>query len=224
VAPAPYDRRKNRYLSFAPNNGADSVAFRVQRTTAPAGSCWVQVPGQNPFQGGNVNNADANTALCGTDPVFRVWTEPVIHVGDCEIIPVADYTIFTNSPGPIENPVGLAVSTILLPSGGKLWGDNVGSNNGAEWTPPNQITNVNDVTSLLAFISGAAIRPHITVANLQAISSSDPCLNAQVNASDVLIAVQAVAGATYGPASTTKPITFAGCAVAPTAGCPCCGN
>ena len=207
-APAPHNRRKNRYLSFAPNNGSNSVAFRVKKTTAPTGSCWVQAP--------VASGSDINTAKCAAVPVFRVWTEPVIHVGDCETIPVADYTIFANSPRPVENPMGLAVPTILLPSLNlKMWADNVGINNGTEWTPPNQFTNVNDILSLLAFISNAVIRPEFAVANLQAISSADSCLNPFVNTADVLISVRAVAGDTNGPPNTGKIVDPALCPACP---------
>lgn len=205
---APHDRRKNRYISFRPNNGANSVAFRVVKTTSPVGSCWVQTPAQN----GN----DQYSAKCDATPVFRVWTEPVVHVGDCEIIPVASYTIFANSAGPFENPTGLIVPTITLPSlNSKLWGDAVGVNNGSEWTAPNQFTNVQDVLGILAFITNATIKPEFTVANLQAISSTDSCLNAFVNTSDVLIVVRATAGDSYGPPNSTKILAPALCPVCP---------
>lgn len=206
-APAPHDRRKNRYISFAPNNGSHTVAFRVSKTTVPGGSCWVQAP--------VTSGADINTAKCDAAPVFRVWTEPVIHVGDCEIIPVADYEVAATSDGAVFSS-SLAVGTILLPAlNSKLWGDAVGSNNGSEWTPPNQLTNVNDVLSLLAYISSAAIRPQFTVANLQAISAADSCLNSLVNTSDVLISVQAISGNAYGPPATAKFIDPALCPVCP---------
>ena len=207
LAPFPHNRTKNRYISFAPNNGAEMVAFRVDKTSSPVGSCWVQAPVQS--------GANQYTATCAAAPVFRVWTEPAVHVGDCEIIPVASYEIrasrdaiaFTN-PHP--------VNTIALPSANnKLWGDVCGINNGTEWSPPNQFTNVNDVLALLAFISGAAIRPQFTVANLQAISSADSCLNAFVNTADVQVSVRAIAGDSYGPPATGKIINPALCPVCP---------
>lgn len=213
-APPPHDRRKNRYVSFRLDDTGQVVAYRVQKTTFPPGSCWVKAPVQS--------GADQYTATCGWSPVYRVWTEPVVHVGDCEIIPAADYTIYVNAPGGWQNPTGLAVSTILVPSiNNKLWGDNVGTNNGVEWTAPDQLTNVNDVLSLLAFIGNQTIRPHFTVANLQAISSDDSCLNAQVNTADVLIAVRAVAGDSYGMPSTSKITYIPECGYA---NCPCCGE
>lgn len=206
-APAPHDRPKNRYISFAPDSSF-LVGFRVQKTTVPSGSCWVQAPVQS--------GPDQYTAKCDANPVFRIWTEPVVHVGDCEIIPVSTYNIFTNMPGPVEIPTPLVVQTIPLPSlNSKLWGDAVGSNNGVEWTPPNQFTNVQDVLAILSFITGAAIQPHFTVANLQAISSFDSCLNSFVNTSDVLISVRAIAGDSYGPPSSGKIVDPTLCPVCP---------
>jgi len=217
-AAPPYDWPMNRYVAFAPNNPGQTVAFRVQKTTAPTGTCWVQTPIASP-------GADQFTAACGAVPVFRIWDEPVVLVGDCEIIPVAAYEVFASLPGPVENPSGLAVQTIDLPIlNNKNWGDNVGSNTGTEWTPPNRFTNVNDVLSLLSFISGASVRPVFPVVNLQSISSSDPCLNPNVNAADVLIAVHAVAGGTYGPPSTSKFNDPTLCNQASSMACPCCGN
>lgn len=206
-AAAPHDRPKNRYISFTPNNGANVVAFRVTKSTAPTGSCWVQSPVQSGF--------DQYTARCDAAPVFRVWNEPVVHVGDCEIIPVADYDITTTADGSVFSP-SLAIGTIPVPSlNAKLWGDLVGGNNGVEWTPPNQFTNVQDVLAILAFIGAAPIQPQFTAANLQAISSVDSCLNAFINTSDVLIAVRAVAGDSYGPPTTSKLLDPTLCPVCP---------
>ncbi len=92
----------------------------------------------------------------------------------------------------------------------KLWGDLVGTNNDLDWTPPNQFTNVNDVLAILAYITNATIKPTFQQANLQAISSTDPCINAFVNTADVLAGVKAVAGDPY--PFTTDP---ASCPVCP---------
>ena len=57
-----------------------------------------------------------------------------------------------------------------------------GNFNGVEWTPPNQIGSVNDILAILARI--AIRRCRFQVANLQAISSADSCLNPFVNTVD----------------------------------------
>ena len=184
ICPSP-ESRKNRYISFVPRNSVGDVAFRVDKLSAPTGSCWVSAP-------------DAlGNSRCASTPVFRNWNDTVVHFGDCAITPVADYRIVSTADGTVFSDP-LHVSTIALPAvNGKLWGDVVGFSNGLEWTPPNQITNVNDVLAILAYITSAAIKPTFQQANLQAISSTDPCLNAFVNTADVLAGVKAVAGDPY---------------------------
>ncbi len=149
-------------------------------------------------------------------PVFRVWTEPVVHLGDCEIIPTSTYTVLVNASGPLENPNGLVRHTIDMPTfNSKVWGDTVGVNSGTEWTAPNRFTSVQDVLAILAFINGSAIRPEFTAANLQAVSAPDSCLNAFINVADLLICNQAISGANYGAPATGKITNTTSCPVCP---------
>jgi len=177
----------------------------------PGGSCWVQDPKQssNPVPAQD----DQYTAECGPDPVFRVWTEPVVHVGDCEIIPASTYEIYTNAPGPIENPTPLVIQTAWTPSlNYKLGGDIVGINNGTEWTVPNQFANVNDALAMLAIIASNGIRPHFTAANVRGPSASDGgCLNPNVNVADTQMITLSIAGASYGPPTTLQPVDPGAC-------------
>lgn len=195
AAIAPHDVRKNRYVSFLPNNPAVlDIAFRIKKKIqgvyVPIG--WVGIPDAN----GN--------AKVETDPIYRGWPETVVHVGDCEVIPVADYELDATADG-LRYSAPMEVGTILLPNLNlKLWGDLVGVNNGTQWTAPNQFTNVNDILAVLAYISNATIKPTFQRANLQAISSADSCLNPFVNTADVLVCVRAVAGDSYGAPATTK--------------------
>ncbi|MBI4716435.1 MAG: hypothetical protein HY763_01400 [Planctomycetes bacterium] len=84
-ADPPHNRVKNRYISFKPNpaDAADPLRYRITRTyPLPALDLgWVGPP-------------DAG-GLClvlpdSQMPAMRLWTETVIHVGDCEIYPVPD--------------------------------------------------------------------------------------------------------------------------------------
>jgi len=196
--PAADTLRKNRYISFIPNNAATPVAFRVSKLTLPAGTCWVQAP-----------DAMGN-ARCDANPVFRVWSEPKIHVGDCEIVPIADYEVAATTDGHVFSSA-TTILTIRTPAlNNKLWGDVAGINSGMDWTAPNQVTNVNDVQAILAFIQDAVVKPGLQQANLQAVSSNDPCLNAFVNTADVFIVVKAANGDAY--PFTTNP---ANCPVCP---------
>lgn len=200
-APAPDDVLKNRYVSFVPNNPFAPVAFRVSKTTAPVGECWVQTPEQTP-------GPTQFTARCGTSPVFRLWTESVVSVGDCSIVPVSGYAVSATDNGTIFSPP-LVVNTISQPAP-KFWADVAGINDGSMWTPPNQITNVQDIVAILAYIGNASIKPTFQMANLQAVSSADPCLNTLVNTADLFICVKAAAGDAY--PFTTNP---ANCPVCP---------
>ena len=192
VAPAPHDRHKNRYISFAPNSGSTPMNFRVSELSSNDGPLgWVGVP-----------DARGNAKVLTTMPAPRVWTESAVHVGDCEIHPVAIYEIAATEEGVLfSEPVVLP--TAPQPSAGKFWGDAVGINNGVEWTPPNGLANVQDVVGVLAYIQNNAIKPEFQVVNLEAVSSNDPCLNNFVNTADVLIMVRAVSGDQY--PFTTNP-------------------
>lgn len=197
TASAPHDRLKNRYISFAPNGGGIPAAIRVEKLTAPTGTCWVAAPD------------GTGESRCVAAPVYRVWTESVVHVADCEIVPVANYEV-SATPDGIVFTTPLSVDTIMLPAlNSKLWGDVAGMNNGMEWTPPNLFTNVNDILAVLAYINNAPVKPEFQRANLQSISSGDPCLNAFINTADVFILVKAVAGDAY--PFTTNPATCPVC-------------
>lgn len=197
VASAPHNMLKNRYLSFNPNNGTSVVALQVTKTTSPVGSCWVDAPD------------GLGNSKCVSAPVFRVWSEAVVHVGDCEIMPVASYEVRASAEGTVFSPP-LALATIPVPTlNGKLWGDLAGVNDGSQWTAPNQFANVQDILAVMAYITNATIKPEFQRANLQAISAVDSCLNNFVNTADVLMAVQAVAGGAYPFA--TNPATCPVC-------------
>jgi len=176
---------KNRYISFQPANAGAWIAFRVTKTTAPAGTCWVSAPNSN------------GRASCGSNPVFRVWPEPVIHVGDCEIVPAATYQVAAASS--VSNfSISLSVVTSPVPSlNGKLWGDVAGVLHGDGWAPPDRLANVQDVLAVLSYITNTGQRPAFEAVNLQSQSVNDPCLNNFVNVGDVMMVVEAVRGTPY---------------------------
>lgn len=176
---------KNRYISFVPNNPGEMIAFRIDKTTPPTGSCYAGTPDSQ----GN--------SQCLPLPTFRVWNEALVNVGDCSIVPVANYEVrATFDDVAFASP--LALQTINVPSiNGKLWGDVAGAFNGLSWPAPDQLTNVNDLLAIFARITGSGTAPDFTRVNVQAISSVDSCLNAFVNTADLFIVVKAVAGDSY---------------------------
>ena len=184
VAPVPHDVPKNRYISFTAEDKQTPVAIKVTRVAPPFGDVgWVGVPDSRGLAG------------LKTSPVMRVWTDMAVHVGDCAIIPNATYELRTTTDGGVFSQP-FVVSTVAKPAG-KDWGDTVGVLAQGAWTPPNGFANVQDVVAVLHNIQALPGAPHASVVDLQAISSSDPCLNRIVNTADVLIEVRAVAGNAY---------------------------
>lgn len=184
AASAPHDRTKNRYVSFSPNGSSELTAYRVYKVTDAAGPIgWVGAP-------------DANgIAQVVSTPVMRVWTESVVFVGDCEIVPVAVYEIVATENLVIySEPV--MVTTIAQPSG-KDWGDTVGSFDGVQWTPPNEVVNTNDFIAALQGFQNLPSKPHVTVTDVQSVSAVDPCLNKSTNIADVFLLIKAFQGENY---------------------------
>lgn len=186
TAPSPHDRQKNRYISFNPDNGTSAVALRVDKYFS-AGSTgtigWVNAPGTD------------GIAKLVSAPVTRVWPEPVVHIGGCAIIPVAAYEVRATCDETLFTPP-LTVLTIYEPFP-KFWGDTVGSLVAGAWDAPNGVVNVNDFQSVLQRFQGLATGPHITVCDVQAVSSTDPCLNKVVNIADVFLLLKAFQGDVY---------------------------
>ncbi len=187
AAPPPHDRLKNRYVAFMPNSGASPVAFQVIKVagpgvTGPVG--WVGVP-----------NAHGLAGLSPITPAPRVWTEPVVHVGDCGIIPDAAYEVYALAEdGLFSTP--LRINTVPRPAP-KHWGDTVGGFDDEGFGPPNGIVNVNDFLAAVRAFQQSPLSPHVSVVDIQSVSASDPCLNRITNIADVLLLIKAFQGEAY---------------------------
>ncbi|MBI4718574.1 MAG: exo-alpha-sialidase [Planctomycetes bacterium] len=204
AAPAPHNRPKNRYISFTPANGATAVAFTVDRVLPTAASAgWVGVP-----------DANGMTAVVAA-PVTRVWSEPVVHVGDCAIAPVSTYEIRATADAGTTFSTPLEVSTIAQPAP-KFWGDTVGQfgiDTPNTWDPPNGVVNVNDfVAALEKFQNPATTRVHLTVVDVvgAGLPGFEACLNRTASIADVFNVIKAFQGEAY--PFTTSP---AACPVCP---------
>ncbi|MBI4717150.1 MAG: hypothetical protein HY763_05040 [Planctomycetes bacterium] len=193
--PFPYNRQKNRYVSFAPNNGPNTVGFAISKTTGVGMSGWVGAPDA------------AGVSRVVAAPVMRVWPETVIHVGDCEIVPVATYTIAATADG-VTFSAPLTVGTIPQPVP-KLWGDTVGQfgvQNPGMWDPPNGVVNVNDfVAAMEKFQNPGTNRVHMTVVDVvgAGLPGFEACLNETGNIADVFNIIKAFQGNAY--PFTTNP-------------------
>ncbi len=176
--------RKNRYLSFVPPGTVTPYAFQVRRTFPGNDDLgWVGIPAGNDLAG------------IVADSVVRVWSEPVVHVGGCGIVPVAVYEV-TSWVGSCVSAEPLIVVTIDRPVP-KFWGDTVGAFDGTNWSPPNGLVNTNDFLAALQLFQGVPGAPHVSVVDVQSVSTQDPCLNGIANIADIFLLIKAFQGEPY---------------------------
>ncbi len=204
-APSPDDIAKNRFVSFVPATGPLPVAHEIRLVASTFDPAAVGFVGWV----GEPSTAPGLTSRVVTSPVFRIWDEPVIHVGDCEIMPGAVYEIRATGDG-VTYSAPVVIATVPRPGGGKDWCDVAGVNNGTQWTPPNGVANIQDVMAIRSYISAAAPIPTAQRVNLQGISTADSCLNNVVNTADTLAAILAIGGQPY--PFQTNPGLCADCA------------
>ncbi|MBU0718016.1 MAG: hypothetical protein KJ749_07195 [Planctomycetes bacterium] len=191
--PGPEDPpiRKNRYISFDPNNPDISVAFQVEMTgsTYFPGSVgilgWVGEPFEAPEDPG-VWLAE----LVDAQPAGRIWSEPLVHLGDCKIVPVATYQIRATVDGIVFSDP-LVISTIAQPTP-QYWADCVGQMEAGSWTAPNGVVNFDDVSAAVQYFTSAATAPHLTMVDIE---PEEP--NAVLNFSDIQQIVYAFQGDGY---------------------------
>ena len=179
-AASPYDRKKNRYLSFDPNNTDIAVALRVTMTAslnhpdAVGTAMWVGAPDA------------AGLAILSTTPVIRLWPEAAIHATGCFVSPVATYDVQAMIAEGALPTDPLSIDTIDQPGGGKFWGDTVGFFTGTEWTPPQGIVNFDDVVAVNKTFQGAFGAPHVSVSDVE-----PQFINRVVNINDVFRVISA---------------------------------
>ncbi|MBI4718009.1 MAG: FG-GAP repeat protein [Planctomycetes bacterium] len=190
LAAAPHDAPKNRYLSVVPANGALPVALKVVMTAGPTG-------GALPALAGWVDTPDGHgTARLVGAPVTRGWTEPLVHIGDCGIIPAATYAVTSTRDAGASYSVPLTAYTIARPAP-KYWGDTVGELLGGQWTAPNGVVNMNDFVAALQKFQSLPQAPDLTVVDIQSTGAPNPCLNGAVNMADVFLLIHAYQGRPY---------------------------
>ncbi|MFQ5589892.1 MAG: M12 family metallo-peptidase [Phycisphaerae bacterium] len=121
-------------------------------------------------------------------PVLRVWHEQVLHVGDCEIVPVATYEVQATPDGVVFSEP-LVVPTIGKPDI-RHYGDVAGIGTGDSpplpgFTPPNGVVNVTDVQAYVLTVQGAPFpSAHTTWVDLHGLSPGSPP-NFIINISDL---------------------------------------
>ncbi len=121
-----------------------------------AGPWWVQAPQQEPAGclPDNVCGDDDWFARLGATPYYDTWTLGTLHLGDCEVLPVATYEIRAClAPNGIVCGDPLTIGTIeqpfVSPGFRGNYGDAVGPVDAIteQFTPPDGFTNVVDVSA-----------------------------------------------------------------------------
>ncbi len=183
-APAPYDVRKNRYVSFAPNNGGYTTAYQVEMTSSTYFPTVVGVVGWvGEPDGDGVSRVVSETFFSDSWPAW-------VHVGDCVIVPAADYAIRASVDGTFFSDE-VSISTINEPTP-KKWGDVVGFLSEGEWTEPNWVVNMDDVVAGVQRFQVVDTAPHWTWVDIDEMVP-----NIVVNFTDIMRIVQGFQGADY---------------------------
>ncbi|UCE59159.1 MAG: hypothetical protein JSU63_17160 [Phycisphaerales bacterium] len=194
--------RKNRYISFNPNNADVTVALQVEMTDGPGDTGIVGWVGE-PYDGGCMTDQGTPTGLpCSndliarvvSDPVFRTWPEGLLHVSGCEIVPVAGYAIRATSDMVVFSDP-LMLGTIHKP-GEKHHGDVVGIATDTGFTPPQGVVNVTDIQAHLLVAAGAPNAPHRTWTDVHGLGIGSPP-NFIANVSDLQQLLFGNEGRTY---------------------------
>ncbi|MBU0719377.1 MAG: DUF362 domain-containing protein, partial [Planctomycetes bacterium] len=183
-APPPHDTRKNRYVSFDPNNGGALVAYRLAMTASdffPESTGvlgWIDEPDEN------------GIARVVASPHYSDAWPAVVHAGDCEVSPAATFEVSLTADGTtFSSP--LVVATTPQPPPAK-WGDCVGAMEGGVWTAPNGVVNFDDITAAVQYFTSAPTAPHLTWIDLD-----DEVPNKVINFADIMQIVLAFQGTDY---------------------------
>ena len=153
---------------------------------------WLSPPVVDP---GDSPPGTVTAAIQSFMPPLREWSEPVVQISDCQIAPVQTYGISATRNGILFSDP-LIIGTIEKPQG-KFWADIVGGFDGVEWSEPNNLVNVSDVSSMIAFLTDKPGKPHITRVDLA--GASPTYTNFIVNATDLLLVLKGFQGDGYPP-------------------------
>lgn len=197
----PHNQRKNRYVSFTPENAGRTLAFQVEFVDGPGAPFalgWVGTPYDPSCQKDDGSPMNPPEPCAGEDalarlvdePLFREWDEAVIHLGDCEIVPTATYDLRGSFDGVLFSDA-LTLQTIDAPSP-RFWADVNGSKVGTTWTGPDGFVNVNDVQGALFKFARVEDAPHLTWIDLDGESP-----NGLVNVTDIQLILLAFQDSPY---------------------------
>ncbi len=175
----PYHVTKDRYISFNPSTNVNpNVAYRVTRIGAGS-SYYVSCALDDVNTEGKIGSLVSTAEYCA-------WTDSVIHVHGCEIVPGNEYLIEATTDDAIFT-APLSVFTTAAPSP-RQFGDLVGSFVGNIWTAPDNIVNTTDIVAVVKRFQLDPDAPHIS-----RVDNDGQAPQGVLNSADVLREVRAFA-------------------------------
>ncbi|MCH8147720.1 MAG: S8 family serine peptidase, partial [Planctomycetes bacterium] len=210
------DRKKNRYISFQPNNPGLNVRLKMTLSASlphpglVGSSWWVRppvgiIPGvlPRPLVGPGECVALLGPESAAGDLDWEAAGCQTLHVTGCAIEPTSVYLVEAVNYDVVS--LVLPVATALQPANGKFWGDVVGVFDGVQWTPPQGVANIDDAVAAIKTFSGGQVVapvPGSPVAHVSIPDVEPGNINIVVNFADVLLLIKAFQGEPYplGPA------------------------
>ncbi|MDX2197384.1 MAG: calcium-binding protein [Phycisphaerae bacterium] len=174
----PHDAPKNRYVSLVPNNFEFPVAIEI--IVPPCRRGYVGTPVLVNFSGVDA----AYVADVVENPVYRRWSEPVVHVRGCTIAPERSYDLTAETQDG-QRSATITISTVVK------WGDVAGATINSD---PNGIVDQVDVATVSRKQTNPASPIHTTRCDLAPLD-----VDYFVSQVDVGAANQALSGGTYPP-------------------------
>jgi len=110
-------------------------------------------------------------------PVYRVWTEELVHVTACEVVPAAVYDVRAVDSSSQEKSDPLTIGTVGKPSG-VHYADMAGPVAGGAFGPPDGYVSVIDVSAFLITNQGgvgSTAPAHTTWVDLQGTEHGEEC-------------------------------------------------
>ncbi|MBU0718347.1 MAG: hypothetical protein KJ749_08870, partial [Planctomycetes bacterium] len=181
----------NRFIRVSPENEGITTGFQVSLTSGPGALGvvgWVGEPFDPGCPGACLGKYFARVV---DEPVYRIWTEESVYVGDCEIVPVAQYEVRASGNEEIFSEPE-TFRTIVQPAP-HWWADVVGIKFlGLQWEGPNGVVNFDDVTAAIQYFMS-----HPTGPVLEWVEIEPQELNFIINFSDIMQIVLAFQGGPY---------------------------
>ncbi len=189
--PAPHDITKDRYLSIDPSsNPGQAIALRVTRVGSSTPwyvSCALQDAG-----------VDGKLSELVQVAEFCVWTDSVIHIRGCEVVPGNEYIIDASADDSTFSPSLSIFTTPPQFTAGRQFGDLVGSFAGGAWSAPEGFVTASDIVAVVQKFQLIVSAPHIS-----RVDTDAKIPNGLIASNDILREVIAFASGDFGFGATS---------------------